>query len=263
MGCDGRVAVSFLETIAKAKTFLQEHGRVSLRALKLEFALNDETLEGLVEELVDVQQVAALKGKILTWIGAAAAEAPARGSEARAAPAARAETAASPSTADAERRQLTVMFCDLVGSTELSQRLGPEGLREAVRAYQETCAEVIRRFEGHIAQYLGDGLLVYFGYPRAHEDDAVRAVNAGLGPVGDRVNRLGSATDACTDTICVASREKWALAVPMFGHGRVMIDSCQGTSLRSTSEQNYNQNLWEFHRYTLNHNLTKLKQRLI
>jgi len=81
----------------------------------------------------------------------------------------------------AERRQLTVMFCDLVGSTALSEQLDPEELREVVRAYQEVCAEVIGRFEGHIAQYLGDGLLVYFGYPVAHEDDAQRAVHAGLG----------------------------------------------------------------------------------
>ena len=90
---------------------------------------------------------------------------------------------------DGERRQLTVMFCDLVDSTELSQKLGPEGLREAVRAYQQTCAEVIRRFEGHVAQYLGDGLLVYFGYPQAHEDDAVRGVNAALGLL-DELPRL-------------------------------------------------------------------------
>ena len=73
-----------------------------------------------------------------------------------------------------ERRQLTVMFCDLVGSTPLSARLDPEDLREVVRNYQATCAEVIHRYEGHIAQYLGDGLLVYFGYPTAHEDDAAR-----------------------------------------------------------------------------------------
>src|SRR5712692_536962 len=80
----------------------------------------------------------------------------------------------------AERRQLTVMFCDLVGSTALSAQLDPEELREVVRAYQETCATVIRRYDGHIAQHLGDGLLVYFGYPAAHEDDAQRAVRAGL-----------------------------------------------------------------------------------
>jgi class 3 adenylate cyclase/predicted ATPase len=81
---------------------------------------------------------------------------------------------------DAERRQLTVMFCDLVGSTALAGRLDPEELREHVRAYQTVSADVIARLEGHIAQYLGDGLLVYFGYPSAHEDDAHRAVSAGL-----------------------------------------------------------------------------------
>ena len=84
---------------------------------------------------------------------------------------------------DAERRQLTVMFCDLVGSTQLSGQLDPEDLRAVVRAYQEAAAEVIQPYEGHIAQYLGDGLLVYFGYPVAHEDDARRAVHTGLGIV--------------------------------------------------------------------------------
>jgi class 3 adenylate cyclase/predicted ATPase len=88
-----------------------------------------------------------------------------------------------PSTPEAERRQLTVLFCDLVDSTVLASQLDPEDLREVVRAYQEVCAKVIARFEGHIAQYLGDGLLVYFGYPLAHEDDAQRAVRTGLGIV--------------------------------------------------------------------------------
>lgn len=85
--------------------------------------------------------------------------------------------------AEAERRQLTVMFCDLVGSTALAKRLGPEELREVVRAYQEAAARVVGRFDGYIAQYLGDGLLIYFGYPQAHEDDASRAVRTGLGIV--------------------------------------------------------------------------------
>src|SRR5262245_14926611 len=84
-------------------------------------------------------------------------------------------------TPEAERRQLTVLFCDLVDSSVLASHLDPEELREVVRAYQDTCAKVIARFDGHIAQYLGDGLLVYFGYPLAHEDDAQRAVRAGLG----------------------------------------------------------------------------------
>ncbi len=82
--------------------------------------------------------------------------------------------------AEAERRQLTVMFCDLAGSTALSERLDPEELRDVLQAYQQTCAEVVARYEGHIAKYIGDGLLVYFGYPHAHEDDAARAVRAGL-----------------------------------------------------------------------------------
>jgi class 3 adenylate cyclase len=77
---------------------------------------------------------------------------------------------------EAERRQLTVMFCDLVDSTKLSSQLDPEEYRDVVHAYQRVCSEVITRFDGHIAQLLGDGLLVYFGYPQAHEDDAHRAV---------------------------------------------------------------------------------------
>jgi TOMM system kinase/cyclase fusion protein len=85
---------------------------------------------------------------------------------------------------DAERRQLTVMFCDLVGSTALSERLDPEELRTVVRAYQQVCAGCVERFEGYIAQYLGDGVLVYFGYPKAHENEAERAVRAGLDIVG-------------------------------------------------------------------------------
>jgi class 3 adenylate cyclase len=83
----------------------------------------------------------------------------------------------------AERRQLTVMFCDLAGSTELAQRLDPEDWREVLRSYQAAGEKVVRQFDGHIAQYLGDGILVYFGYPHAHEDDARRAAHAGLGIV--------------------------------------------------------------------------------
>src|SRR5262245_33200770 len=96
-------------------------------------------------------------------------------------PAASPTTAKSrPTSSEAERRQLTVMFCDLVGSTALSEQLDPEELREVVRTYHETCASAIRRYMGHTAQHLGDGLLVYFGYPAAHEDDAQRAVRTGL-----------------------------------------------------------------------------------
>src|SRR5262249_43865455 len=85
-----------------------------------------------------------------------------------------------PTSPEAERRQLTVMFCDLVGSTPLSQHLDPEELREVVQAYHETCAKAITRYAGYTAQHLGDGLLVYFGYPIAHEDEAARAVRTSL-----------------------------------------------------------------------------------
>jgi class 3 adenylate cyclase len=88
-----------------------------------------------------------------------------------------------PAPAAAERRQLTVMFCDLVGSTALSARLDPEDLREIIAAYHRAVAEVVAEFDGFVAKYMGDGVLVYFGYPRAHEDDAERAVLAGLAVV--------------------------------------------------------------------------------
>jgi class 3 adenylate cyclase len=80
----------------------------------------------------------------------------------------------------AERRQVTVMFSDLVGSTALSARMDPEDLREIISAYQKCVAETVRRFGGFVAKYMGDGVLVYFGYPQAHEDDAERAVRSGL-----------------------------------------------------------------------------------
>ena len=86
-------------------------------------------------------------------------------------------------TAAAERRQLTVMFCDLVGSTALSESMDPERLREVIAIYQSAVSTAIQQFDGYIARYMGDGLLVYFGYPQAHEDDAERAVRAGLGIV--------------------------------------------------------------------------------
>ena len=80
----------------------------------------------------------------------------------------------------AERRQLTVMFCDLVGSTSLAERMDPEELRELMQTYRKACGDVAARYEGHVAQYLGDGLMVYFGWPLAHEDDAQRGVHAAL-----------------------------------------------------------------------------------
>jgi class 3 adenylate cyclase len=183
--------VGFLETIESARAFLERNGRVSLRALQREFGLDDEAREELVEELVDVQQVAALEGKVLSWIGAAPTEASAPGPETQETPKASVEPAEIQRAAEAERRQLTVMFCDLVGFTALSDRLDAEDLSDVVTSYQKTCAEGIESFDGQIAQYLGDGVLVYFGYPQAHEDDAMRALHAALRIV-DEIPRLNT-----------------------------------------------------------------------
>src|SRR5438874_13389576 len=92
---------------------------------------------------------------------------------------------------EAERRQITVMFCDLVGSTALASRLDPEDLREVIGAYHRVVAETVGRFAGFVAKYMGDGVLVYFGYPDAHEDDAERAVRAGIAVV-DAVGGLAT-----------------------------------------------------------------------
>jgi class 3 adenylate cyclase/predicted ATPase len=108
-------------------------------------------------------------------------------SDDRPAPAAPTDQAAP--TSGAERRQLTVMFCDLVGSTELATRPDPEDLREVITAYHRAIAGVVSSFDGFVAKYMGDGVLVYFGYPRAHEDDAERAVRAGIGVI-DAIGRL-------------------------------------------------------------------------
>src|SRR5437899_1190573 len=91
------------------------------------------------------------------------------------------ESAAPPDAGrEGERRQLTVMFCDLVGSTALSAQLDPEELSSVIGAFQQACASAMNRFGGSVAKYMGDGVLVYFGYPEAHEDDAERSVRAGL-----------------------------------------------------------------------------------
>jgi class 3 adenylate cyclase len=169
---DAGAGVSFIETIERARSLLERNGRISLGVLKVEFDLDDARLELLIEELVDVQQVAAREGKIVSWVG--------RDAEPQAPPA---TTSASPepeAVPEAERRQLTLLFCDLVDSTRLAAGMDPEDWREVVRGYQAAAGEVVERFDGHVAQYLGDGLLVYFGWPRAHEDDAERAVRAGI-----------------------------------------------------------------------------------
>src|SRR6202158_4731834 len=191
--------MSFFDTAARAKSYLREHGRVSLRALRHEFDLDEDALDELVEELVDVQQVATRAGKALAWIGAATPQvrdehatpiaAAARGSQAITA-------------AEGERRQLTVLFCDLVGSTPLSQQLDAGGWRDVISRYERAATEAVEKFGGHVAKNLGDGLLIYFGWPTAREDDPERAVRAGLaiveGVKGLAVKVLGEEPSSLT-----------------------------------------------------------------
>jgi class 3 adenylate cyclase len=185
--------MEFYAILTQVITLLQRERRVSYRALKRQFNLDDDYLEDLKAELVYAKRLAVdEEGRVLVWVGdteAAPESVPPPSQPVQQpvlpddGPTAVASAPVESQPPEAERRQLTVLFCDLVDSTVLASQLDPEELREVVRAYQDTCAKVIARFEGHIAQYLGDGLLVYFGYPMAHEDDAQRAVRAGLGMI--------------------------------------------------------------------------------
>jgi TOMM system kinase/cyclase fusion protein len=181
--------MTFDEILAQIIDLLKRQGRVSYSALKRRFDLNDDYLNDLKDELLFAHPVVDEDNRGLVWTGDTAirqevaslpAEPPKRPSTQHDQPTQIAHPS-NPHTPEAERRQLTVMFCDLVDSTKLSSQLDPEEYRDVVRAYQTACTEVIRRYDGHIAQLLGDGLLVYFGYPHAHEDDAQRAVRTGLG----------------------------------------------------------------------------------
>jgi hypothetical protein len=150
--------MSFFDTAARAKSYLREHGRVSLGGLRREFTLDDAGLEQLVEELVDVQQVAVLEGKVLAWISTAASAKSADAPMTDAAPAATTSAgAARPKAPAGERRELTVLFCDLVGSTPLSQQLDAEEWRDLIAQYQQAAASAVARFGGHVAKNLSDG----------------------------------------------------------------------------------------------------------
>ena len=185
--------------LAQVLALLQQEQRLSYRVLKRRLQLDDELLEDLKEDLIYAKQLAVdEEGRVLVWTGGTSS-APTTASSVplpatpEASPAQVEAAPVVPSTPDAERRQLTVMFCDLVDSTKLASQLDPEDWRDVVRAYQRVCTDVIQRYDGHIAQLLGDGLLVYFGYPHAHEEDAQRSVRAGLdilAAMGDLNTRL-------------------------------------------------------------------------
>src|SRR5215813_2631761 len=182
--------MTFDDILAQIIDLLKRQGRVPYSALKRRFDLDDDYLNDLKDELLFAYPVVDEDNRGLVWTGATesvkeilaqpAPPIPQPAVQEQPSPEVTPRITASPPP-DAERRQLTVVFCDLVESTKLASQLDPEDWRDVVRAYQQVCTEVIKRFDGHIAQLLGDGLLIYFGYPHAHEDDPHRAVRTGLG----------------------------------------------------------------------------------
>jgi class 3 adenylate cyclase len=194
--------VDFEQVLKEVVWRLVTEGSVSYRRIKRSFGLDDDALEDVRRVLISGLQIATdLDGEFLVLAAdgrdpsramalpqplpalrhAQKPTAPAAQRDLSvAAPAAPVTSAAFAAAPEAERRQLTVMFCDLVGSTALSTGMDPEDLRDVIASYQNRCSAVIRRYDGFVAKYMGDGILVYFGYPRAHEDEAERSVRAGL-----------------------------------------------------------------------------------
>ena len=190
--------MTFEEHLQQLITLLEQEGRITYRALKRRLNVEDDYLADLTAEIIDAKRLAVDEdGKVLVWLekrrkgekekeinGEGSRESRVQGPESKGQgqipPIQTLDPRRQTLDVAVERRQLTVMFCDLVGSTALSAQLDPEDYRAVVQGYQQTCAKVIQRHEGYLAQYLGDGLLVYFGYPTAHEDDARRAVRTGL-----------------------------------------------------------------------------------
>jgi predicted ATPase len=165
--------MDFDALLAKVRELLHRQRRLSYRALRLRFQLDDESLAALKDELIYAERVARDEDdRVLVWVGEVG---PTLEPDPSSPPLQPETVPAEPRAPEAERRQLTVLFCDLMDSTALASQLDPEDWREMVRAYQETCATVIARFEGHIAQYLGDGLLVYGALrsARAHLEQSI------------------------------------------------------------------------------------------
>ena len=191
--------MNFERVLQKVLWRLVTEGSVSYRRIKRSFGLDDDALEDVRRVLISALHIATdLDGEFLVLAAEGRLARPEGMALPQPLPALRhAEKAAAPAVErnlpvpatapaaiaavpDAERRQLTVMFCDLVGSTALSTGMDPEDLRDVIASYQSRCNAAIRHYDGFVAKYMGDGILVYFGYPRAHEDEAERSVRAGL-----------------------------------------------------------------------------------
>ena len=190
--------MTFKEVLHEVVTWIEADGKVSYRAIKRQFdEVDDEYLEDLKDAVlfaypIEVEQ----NGFVLkTPESDPAADATAvieqRRQDGRPA-------------GKAERRRITVMFCDLADSTLLSQNLDPEDLREVIRAYQTSAAAIIHKYDGYIAQYLGDGLLIYFGWPKAHENEVERAVLTALEIIEEITTTLNERLEVQHDVrLCV------------------------------------------------------------
>ena len=155
------------------KRWLESHGLEKYAEVFVENEIDLDVLDELsMDELKDLEIPLGARKRILKAIAAGTQASPS-------AEATSSEPMAAPSR-EAERRQLTVMFCDLVGSTALSESMDPEDYRDVIAAYQTAASVVVTEHDGYLARFMGDGLLIYFGYPRAHENDPERAARAGL-----------------------------------------------------------------------------------
>jgi class 3 adenylate cyclase/predicted ATPase len=226
--------MTFDEVLDQIRELLAAKGRLTYRSLKVRFALDEEYLAACKEELIEAERVAVDEDdKVLVWVGAAPV--PSAELQVSSFPtqppvpqtldsglwtpdSTRQSPAPNPQPPAGERRQLTVMFCDMVGFTELANRVDPEVLQEIIRSYEDACAVCITRYEGYVFQRLGDGIVAFFGYPLAHEGEAERAIHAGLAIIESlakldvpEVGHLHVRIGIATGVVVVAGGEKGAV----------------------------------------------------
>jgi len=167
--------MSFIDKLDRARAVLERQGRLSVRALGRELEVDGDELEELIEELVDVQQLANREGKVLVWVGGPAAPMPAAGSESTSA------IPPPPSRVPADARKVvTIVFADLIGSTSLHEHIDAESVTRLMDRYYRAMRGAIETHGGTVVKLMGDGVMAAFGVPRVAEDDALRAVHAGM-----------------------------------------------------------------------------------
>src|SRR5471032_844309 len=179
--------MDFYDTLARVKSVLRENGRLSVAGLVEEYSLDESAVRRLIEELVDVQEVASRKGNVLTWTGPAGSD-----TSPQARPTLVLETRPqapkhladkilqSKSAVEGERKHVTVLFADVQGSMDLAEQMDPEAWSQIMQKFFAILTEGVERFEGFVDKFTGDGIMALFGAPIAHEDHANRACYAAL-----------------------------------------------------------------------------------